>query len=130
MAAPAGPAPVGIGSRKEVLPGPCDGLVAADMVGVGARVDQIADRPRTEFSDGIDDGGSARGGPGVDHHRTVDANLHGNVAARAHQHVEIGPQLKDLETALARARLRLLLGGQERDSRHTDGRSGPDRPHG
>ena len=94
-------------------------LVTADMVGVHARVDDVADRQRRQPADRRQHLVRHRGGTGVDEDDALGPDLHDDVAARAADHVEVRPQLHDLEIARRR-----LLGGRAFDPRseHEDHR--------
>ena len=73
------------------------------MVGVHARVDDVADRQRREPADRGEHLVGHRGGAGVDEDDALGPDLHDDVAARAADDVEILPQLDDFDTPLAGA---------------------------
>ena len=81
-------------------------FVAADVVGVHARVDDVADRKRRQPADRSQHLVRRRGGTGVDEDHALGSDLHDDVTAGAANHVDVRPQLDDL--GIARGR---LLGG-------------------
>jgi hypothetical protein len=66
-----------------------DGLVAARMLAVRARVDDPADRRVRDLANRGQHGLARRRRPRVDDENAVRADLHGDVGARAVQHVDV-----------------------------------------
>ena len=93
------PGACGNGAREDAEARLGELLVTADMVGVHARVDDVADRKRRQPADRRQHLVRHRGGTGVDEDDALGPGLHDNVAARAADHVEVRPQLHDLEIA-------------------------------
>ncbi len=83
--------------REEGFAGFREGLIAADMIRVGAGVDHVTDRLRGNLLDGFDYGIRARSGARVDNHHAIGSHLKADVAAGAGDHIEIRPHLQDFK---------------------------------
>ena len=114
------------GAREDAESGPGELLVAADVVGVHARVDDVADGQRRQTPDRRQHLVGHRRRTGVDEDDAVGSDLHDDVAAGAADDVEVRAQLHDVETAtLLLRRDRTLRGTVKRHSRSD--RDRPDR---
>ena len=69
------------------------------MIGIGAGIDDVADRTRRELADLRDDLFGFLASSRVNDHDAIDAELDGDVGAVTGDDVEIGPQLNDFEFA-------------------------------
>ena len=87
------------GRREQRLPCLRDRLVAADVIGIGAGVDDVANRARRDLLDRRQDVGGLGRRAGIDHDHAIVADLHADVAAAAGDHEEVRAELKDLEAA-------------------------------
>ena len=97
--------------------------IAADVIGIGAGVDDEADRPRCEPSDrGEQRLGSVRAA-GIGHNDSVPPDVHGDVAAGPGDHVEVRLDLEDGERAVALGRPLRGAYRRTRDLAHDDGRT-------
>ncbi len=74
-------------------------LVAADMIGIAAGVDDVPDRRGRDPLDGGEDRVGARCEPGVGDEDAVLPHLDGDVPAGAGDHEEVGAQLDHVEIA-------------------------------
>ena len=88
--------PDGARGGEQRLPRLGQRLVAADVIGIGARVDDVADRPRRELLDRGHDRAGLRGLPGVHDDDAVLADLDADVGARTGDHEEVRAKLEDL----------------------------------
>src|SRR6185503_8421095 len=89
---------------------PRDRLVPAAVLGFHAGADDPADfLVRRELLDGAQHLLAAAGGAGVDHENAVLADLHGDVGARADDHVHVALYVHGLDLA-SRQLLRLIFG--------------------
>ena len=80
-----------VGAREQRLACSRNCLVPPDVIRICARIDHVSDGPCPELLDGGEHRASARCGTRVHDDHAVNAHLHGDVAARADEHVEIGP---------------------------------------
>ena len=93
------------------------------MIGIGAGVDDEADRPRREPSDrGEQRLGSVRAA-GIGHNDAVPPDVHGDVAAGPGDHVEVRLDLEDGERTVALGRPLRGAYRRTRDLAHDDGRT-------
>ena len=75
-------------------------LVAARVLGVGARVDDVADRFRAELRDRSEQLVADRRRLRIDDHDGLVPDLHGRVAARARDHEHVALRRQNLELGL------------------------------
>ena len=69
------------------------------MVGLGARIDHIPDRPSRDSLDRGDDLLTVRRRARIDNHHAIVADLDGDVGPGAGNHGEVRPQLQHLQVA-------------------------------
>ena len=80
-------------------------LIPAHVVGIGARVDDVANGQTGQPFDRRQNLVRRLRGPGVHQNDAYWSYLHGDVAARTRQHIEVGPDLHHVQIVAARPRL-------------------------
>ena len=78
-----------------------DLLVSADVIGMNVRVDDIANRPFGHLPDGCQDLVGILLQTSIDKQHAVFAGLHGDVAARAHQHGDVALHRQHVDLCVA-----------------------------
>ncbi len=82
-----------------------DDLIAADVIGIRACIDDVANRLWRECANGGHDSARACGVSAVDDDKAIRADLNADIAAGSGDHIQVGAQLEDVE-AVAAARRR------------------------
>ena len=95
---------------KRCLAGLQKSVVAANVIGICAGIDDESNGRRRDRPDGRHHVIELVSRAGIDENDTVDSHLHGDVGTRASDHVEVRPYPQDLELGRVPEGSPLLLG--------------------